>query len=660
MSFLQLNNISLAFGDRDILKGTDLRVGNGDRIALSGANGSGKSSLLKIAAEINKPDSGDISKSPGARITYLPQTGLEYSGSSLSEEAEKAFSYVHRMISEKKEIENRLADIDESDPSLNELLHSQHDLEESIASSGYYLREQRISEVLSGLGFSDQDKEKETGSFSGGWQMRIALAKALLTNPDLLLLDEPTNYLDLEARDWLQEFLSSFKGGIILVSHDRHFLDYTCNRVAELFLARLRLYTGNYSAYLKQREKELEQLQKAYTEQQAEIGKLESFIERFRYNSSKAPLVQSRIKQLEKIEPIELPESMKHVHFSFPSPPHSGKQVLGLREVSKSYGEHTVFRSVELDIERGERLALVGRNGAGKSTLMRILAGADTDYDGTLKPGTGVRIGYFDQNVEKTLIGSHSIYDEIERETPTELIPSLRGLLGAFLFRGDDIYKPLDVLSGGEKSRLALLKLLLNPVNLLILDEPTNHLDLQTKEVLLDVLSTYEGTLVFVSHDRYFLEKLATRIFEIENCRATNYPGDYLYYRSIKERYSDEQTGSGQSTSGDEKEKNPEKTASQLHREELKTHQASQRRMVREEEALLESIDSLETTVTGLHEELSKPEIYSSADKAQSVQARLDKTQAELESAHQRWEEVSEALTRIESVIAEIQGAPSK
>ena len=656
MAFLQLNRISLAFGERDILKETDLRIGSGDRIALTGANGSGKSSLLKIAAGIAKPDSGNTSSSPGARVTYLPQTGLEYSGCNLKEEAEKAFAYVHRMLAEKSVTENRLAEITEKDPDLPGLLEQQHILEEAIAASGYYLREQTIAEVLKGLGFSSDDMVKDTGSFSGGWQMRIALAKALLTSPGLLLLDEPTNYLDLEARDWLQQFLSGFPGGIVLVSHDRHFLDFTCNRVAELFLARLRLYTGNYSEYLTQREKELEQLQKAFTEQKAEIERLENFIERFRYNSSKAPLVQSRVKQLEKIEPIELPESMKHVHFRFPPPPHSGRQVLQLNDCTRAYGSFEVFRDVQLEIERGEKIALVGKNGAGKSTLMRILSGSDSGYTGSLRLGTGVKIGYFDQNVEKTLTGTHSIYDEIERETPTELIPSLRGLLGAFLFRGDDIYKPLDVLSGGEKSRLALLKLLLNPVNLLILDEPTNHLDLQTKEVLLDVLGGYTGTLVFVSHDRYFLERLATRIVEIDNGRAINFPGDYAYYRSVSDKYSQPGDTGKDLSAGSVNSDIQTKSSSQLHREELKNHQAAVRRFTREEEALLVEIDTLEQKTASLHEELSRPEIYSSPEKSRHVQAGLDSVSHELENAHTRWEKVSEALADAERKISELQG----
>lgn len=647
MAFLQLSKISLAFGDRDVLKEADLRIGSGDRIALSGANGSGKSSLLKFAAGLSAPDSGQRSSSPGARITYLPQTGITHRGSPLFAAAEEAFAHVADLLERKESVEEELASLKEGDPRLEEHLHTQHELEERIAGSGYYRREQQIEEVLVGLGFKRSDFERRTEEFSGGWQMRIALAQALLTTPDLLLLDEPTNYLDIEARDWLQQFLASFAGGIVLVSHDRHFLDASVNRVCELFLGRLRVYHGNYSAYLKQREEELEQLQKAYEEQQEEIARLESFIERFRYNSSKAALVQSRVKQLEKIEPIEIPESMKHVHFSFPDPPHSGKKVIRLHDAAKAYGDHQVFSGVELEIERGEKIALSGKNGAGKSTLMRIIAGEDSDFTGELKLGSGVKIGYFSQDVENRFPEERSIYAELEAEAPTELIPSLRGLLGAFLFRGDDIYKSVQVLSGGEKSRLALLKLLLNPVNLLVLDEPTNHLDLQTKEVLLDVLREYTGTVVFVSHDRYFLEELASSVYEIENGRGKLYPGDYAYYRSQVERFDG--TAGAEGSYGDSPGRENQKSTNQLKREELKSLQAEARRLERREEALLEEIEKIDRRVELLQRDLADPKVYSDPLKAAQIQREIEGLEEETLAAQSGWEAAAEELAHVQS-----------
>ena len=653
MSFLQLSSISLAYGDRDVLKDVSLRIDSKDRVALTGANGSGKSSLLKIAAGNVTADSGSCAASPHSRITYLPQTGLEHSGSTLRDEVEKAYAYVHAMLSEKADVEERLASVKEGDPKIEDLLHRQHRLEEAVAHSGFYQREQRISEVLSGLGFSDEDTHKDCGTFSGGWQMRIALAKALLTSPEILLLDEPTNYLDLEARDWLQVFLSSFDGGIVLVSHDRYFLDSCVNKVAELFLGSITLYSGNYSSYLNQRSQELEQLHKAYQEQQEEIARLENFIQRFRYNSSKAALVQSRIKQLEKIEPIEIPENMKQIRFSFPQPPHSGKQVIRFHDGAKSYGEHRVFSSLALEVQRGEKLALVGKNGAGKSTLMRILAGVDSSFEGELKIGTGVQIGFFNQDIESSFITNRSIYDEIEASAPTALVPSLRGLLGAFLFRGDDIYKPVSVLSGGEKSRLALLKLLLNPVNLLVLDEPTNHLDLQTKDVLLKVLKEYEGTLVFVSHDRYFIDELATAVFEIEGGRGRYFPGDYAYYRSLKER-EDTEPPSGQPNASSVRPQEENKSENRIRREQLKELQTASRRLAREEESLLEKIEDLEKQLAVYEERLGSPEVYSDPEAARSVQAKISGLRGEIDEAQGLWESVAHELSETDAEIEKL------
>ena len=660
MAFLQLNTISLAFGDRDVLKDIDMRIASGDRIALTGANGSGKSSLLKIAAGLSSPDGGNRSYSPGVRITYLPQTGLEHAGKSLRGEAEEAFAHVHRMLSEKAQVEERLAQLSEGSAEIGPLLERQHHLEESIGQSGFYRRDQQISEVLKGLGFASEDMEKDAGSFSGGWQMRIALAKALLTHPDLLLLDEPTNYLDLEARDWLQEFLNSFSGGIVLVSHDRYFLDSCVNRVSELFMGAMKSYTGNYSAYLKQRTAELEQLKKAYLEQKAEIERLETFIQRFRYNSSKAALVQSRVKQLEKIEPIEIPESMKEVRFSFPDPPHSGRKVAVLTDVSRQYGSNLVFSGVELEVERGDKLALVGMNGAGKSTLMRILAGVDGGYGGEMRLGSGVKIGYFSQDIERQFTEERSIYAEAESETPTELIPSLRGLLGAFLFRGDDIYKSVRVLSGGEKSRLALLKLLLNPVNLLVLDEPTNHLDMQTKEVLLNVLREYRGTIIFVSHDRYFLDQLANKVFEIEGGRGRLFPGDYEYYRSVAERYHSLPDGTTRTTGTNDSDAATGKSGSQMHREQLKSLKADTRRLEREEAALMETMDGHESLLAELEAKLADPAVYSVPAEAVRVQKEIRTLRKSIRETQEQWESTAEKLAEAESSLAGLTGGIEK
>jgi ATP-binding cassette subfamily F protein 3 len=395
------------------------------------------------------------------------------------------------------------------------LLEEHHRIQEAVEASGYYRREADISMILGGLGFSREDFDRDTGEFSGGWQMRIALAKVLLERPDILLLDEPTNYLDIEARGWLESWLKDFSGGYLQVSHDRYFLDVTVNEVYELFQGTLKRYAGNYSAYETIRRQEMESLVKRYEAQQEEIARTEALIRRFRYKATKAAFAQELIKRLEKIERIEIPENLKRISISFPPPPHAGRIALNLEGLGKSYGDRRIFSGLDLTLESGERLVVVGRNGAGKTSLLRIIAGADTAFEGAYRYGAGIQAGYFSQDAAETMNGSRQVLEFLESEAPTALIPRIRDMLGAFLFRGDDVYKSLSVLSGGEKSRLALLRILLKPVNLLILDEPTNHLDLQSKDILLDTLVSFGGTIIFVSHDRGFMEALSTKTLEL-------------------------------------------------------------------------------------------------------------------------------------------------
>ena len=536
MSFANLSGISVAFGDRDILDNVNLNISAESRIALAGANGSGKSTLLKIASGIAKPDSGTVSCGRGARISYLPQSGIVFRGNTLEEEAEASFAAFDEMVRKMRQIEKELSGRRDEDSEVKKLLEEHHLLQEALLDGNYYEREKQIDIVLTGLGFSRDDFRKKSEEFSGGWQMRIALARILLEKPDIMLLDEPTNYLDIEARQWLEDFIARFRGGVVIVSHDRFFLDVTCREVVELFNGKLTRYRGNYSSYEKTRKQELEALVESYERQQEEISRIEYFIRKFRYNASKAPMVQSRIKQLENLERIEIPESLKKIHFSFPPPPHSGREVFQIESLNKYYGTFQALKEINLTIMRGEKIALAGKNGAGKSTLLRILSQVDNDFSGAVRLGKDVVPGYFSQDFEATLDNGNTIIEEVESVSPLELIPGLRNLLGAFLFRGDDVHKKISVLSGGEKNRIALLKLLLHPSNLLVLDEPTNHLDLNSKDILLEALKKYQGTLIFVSHDRYFIEKLATRVIALESGKAKDYPGDYEYYLWIKER----------------------------------------------------------------------------------------------------------------------------
>ncbi|MDR0475736.1 MAG: ATP-binding cassette domain-containing protein, partial [Treponema sp.] len=509
MAFVQFTKISLAFADRDILRDVSLNLAQGSRAALSGANGAGKTTLMKVISGLIPSDSGERAVQKGTRVSYLPQSGIVHRGRTLKEEAETAYTHITqklgRMEELGRELENKNTASGGSITGSNKitaLLEEHHRLMEDIENSGYYRREAVISSVLKGLGFKTGDEGRRVDEFSGGWQMRIALAKVLLESPDILLLDEPTNYLDIEARNWLETWLQNYTGGCLLVSHDRWFLDVTVNEVYEIFNGNLKRYAGNYSAYEKTREEELEGLVKRYEAQQEEIKKTEALITRFRYKASKAAFAQELIKRLEKIERIEIPESLKKIKLALPPPPHSGRMALTLEGVSKSYGSNKVLSGIDLIVESGEKLLVAGFNGAGKTTLLRIIAGADSNFEGKVKYGSGIIPGYFSQDAAETIGGNLNVLEYLEAEAPTHLIPRLRDMLGAFLFCGDDVYKNLSVLSGGEKSRLALLRMLLKPLNLLILDEPTNHLDLHSKDILLDCLKSYTGTVIFVSHDR--------------------------------------------------------------------------------------------------------------------------------------------------------------
>lgn len=640
MSFVQLDNISLSFGDRDILKEINFMISTGSRIALSGANGSGKTTLMKLISRESETDSGNIIVSKESRIAYLPQSGIEHKGSTLRQEAEKAFYWISQAL---KEIDRMGKELEENKEGkrAESLLHRHHDLQEMVLESGYYQREEQISRILLGLGFSSEDFERECSQFSGGWQMRIALAKELLKNPDILLLDEPTNYLDLEARDWLKDFLSNFKGGILIVSHDRFFLDAVVSEVAELFMGTLKIYKGNFTSYEKLRKEELKTLLEQYKKQQEEIAKHEDFIRRFRYNASKAAAAQSRMNTLEKMDIITIPENLKKIHFNFPAPPHSGKKMLTLEGIKKYYGDRQVLKGIDHLILKGDKLVINGLNGAGKSTLLRILSGTDTDFEGTMTLGTDVKIGYFSQDQDDVLDKSKTVLEELESDAPTEMIPNLRAMLGAFLFSGDDIFKSVSVLSGGEKNRLALLKLLLRPVNLLILDEPTNHLDMHSKDMLLDAMKNYTGTVIFVSHDRYFIEQLAETVLELTDKGHTLYQGNYEYYLWKKENEITENP----SISSQYVENQP--TSGKLSREEEKKQKAVLRKLKREEESLLEGLAKLEEEHVELTELLSTREVYSDGAKAKEISAQIKQNEVNQEEISNKWEMVEEKLSQI-------------
>lgn len=653
MAFVQFSQVSLAFGDRDILKNVTINLQTGSKVALTGANGAGKSTLIKVLAGITKPDSGNRAVQKETRVVYLPQSGLTHHGCSLKEEADKAFEFGYEM---QRQIDLIGELLQKGEGNTDSLVLQQAELIQKLEDSQWYRREAACESVLLGLGFSRSDFEKRTEEFSGGWQMRIALAKALMQNPDILLLDEPTNYLDIEARSWLEQFLQNFKGGFLLVSHDRYFLDVTINEVFELFNGELKRYPGNFSHYEKVREVELKTLIAEYEQQQQEINKLEDFITRFGYKATKAAQAQEYQKKLDKMVRIEIPESLKKIHFTFPPAPHSGRLVLRMNDICKSYdGSKNVLNHLDLVLENSQRLVVAGKNGAGKSTLLRIIAGVDSDFSGEIIPGAGVKIGYFSQDNAETIKGKETILEYLEARAPLELIPKLRDMLGAFLFRGDDVYKSLDVLSGGEKSRIALLQLLLSPVNLLVLDEPTNHLDIHSKDVLLTALKDFGGTVIFVSHDRGFIEQLATVVLELKPGEFKYFPGDYVYYLEQTEASGNQQNLNEKATDnsnqnldkkngGNVAQKVESKSESKLSWEEQKKRESERRKIEKKVSRLEEEIENLENKKNELETKLSDPQIYSNGEKAKAVQKEIEEIVSQIEIVTLEWEKASEEL----------------
>src|SRR5437773_5173082 len=532
---IQLQELTKSFGDRVLFDHVTWQITDRERVGLCGPNGAGKTTLLRMMGGFDEPDSGAILRPAALTVGYLPQDGLTHAGRSVFEEASSAFGDLLAMKAEMHRLEDRLGDPTVPQADHDAMLHRYSDLQDQFRLHDGYGIELKTATVLHGLGFKQADFERPTDTFSGGWQMRIALAKLLLGQPNLLLLDEPTNHLDLEARNWLEDYLHAYPFAVILVSHDRFFLDAIVTRIADLTLRTLTDYVGNYSDYIVQHEARIEALRKAKREQDEEVARVKMFIDRFRYQATKASQVQSRIKMLEKVVPIEVPPERKKIHFNFPSCAKSGRTVLELKNARKAYGDLVIFSKLNLHIERGDRIALVGPNGVGKSTLMRMLSGEEPPDSGERIEGHHLVMQYFAQDEATRMDPAPTVYETLASGSPNDMVPAIRNILGGFLFSGDDVYKPVRVLSGGERTRLAVARMLLRPSNTLLLDEPTNHLDLDSKEVLRDALVDYGGTLIFVSHDRYFVERLATKIVEVGDGTATIYPGTYKEFLWHKE-----------------------------------------------------------------------------------------------------------------------------
>ncbi len=659
---IQLSSLTKSFGQRVLLDNVTWQVTDGERVGLCGPNGAGKTTLLRMLAGLDEPDSGLIIKPAALTVGYLPQDGLNHRGHTLFEEVALAFAPLLEAQREISRIEHALADPALADGEHETLLVKYHDLSEMFRREDGYSIDLKVAQVLQGLGFAREDFDKATETFSGGWQMRIALAKLLLGRPTLLLLDEPTNHLDLDARNWLEEYLSAYPHPVVLVSHDRFFLDAVVTKIADLSLRKITDYVGTYSKYLVQRDANLERLRAAKRDQDEEMARMKAFIDRFRYQATKAAQVQSRIKMYEKIVPIEVPPERKRVHFTFPACPKSGRVVMELRHVGKAYGDKVVLRDITLHIERGDRIALVAPNGAGKSTLMRLLAGAEAPDQGDRTLGHQVVMQYFAQDEANRLEPSKTVYQTLEADSPVGMVPMIRNILGGFLFEGDDIFKKAGVLSGGERTRLAVARMLLRPANTLLLDEPTNHLDLDSKDVLLDALADFGGTLIFVSHDRYFVDRLATKIIAVGHGGIEMYPGTYEEYLWSKAQREKQTAASAQQPQAARAPSPPPaRTPTQQHppsapavplqghaaREAKRLADAEARKKQRAEQQRAQRIADLEARIAAKEQairdteaQMAAPGFYDDREASRTVIDRHQTLMWEVRDLMEQWEEL--------------------
>jgi len=641
---IHITNLFKDFGGREIFSGITWHVGRRDRTGLVGENGTGKSTLLKIFAGYLEPSSGSVRMAKGCTVGYLSQDVAAVTGTTLFAEVMSALEELRHIEQEMEEIARAL-EIAPHGADHEKLLERLGTLQERFRVLGGYEREAAVGNVLRGLGFDPGVWDRDCGTFSGGWQMRIALAKLLLRKPNLLLLDEPTNHLDIEARNWLEEYLGEYPHSVVLVSHDRFFMDRVCRRITEIWNRTLTDYHCSYSRYLVEREERISALREAKRRQDEEIARIEDFIARFRYKADKASLVQSRVKQLEKMERIAFPPERKRIRFSFPEPPRSGRVVLELSNITKAYGDNVVLDHVSLTIERGERISLVGHNGAGKSTLMRVMAG-ESFHDGKRTLGANVILDFFAQDQTSVLDGAKTVHEELLADAPYESVPILRDLLGTFLFTGDDIHKRVGVLSGGEKSRLALAKMLLRPSNLLLLDEPTNHLDLCSKEVLLESLHAFSGTVVFVSHDRHFINSLATRTVEVGGGGIRSFPGnyeDYLEKCGAEEpgaRTESDARAQRSSAPCDAGEKASAKRERLLFREEEKRRQRLEQAKNRKIADLETRIGEFEAELARLEKSMGEPDYFSDGDRARKGTREHEHLTTRIADLYDEWESI--------------------
>lgn len=648
-SMISAVNIQLGFGGRVLFHNVSFRIGPHDRIGLVGSNGAGKTTLLKILLGEVQPDAGEVAKAKYVTVGYLPQEGMHVEGRTLYSEVETAFGDVLETQQRLEEVHRLMNDVtDHESEEFQELLELYGELQHKCEESDAFRMKMKIEKVLLGLGFSVEDLQRQTAEFSGGWQMRIALAKLLLIQPSLLLLDEPTNHLDLDSLQWLEQYLQSYEGAVMIVSHDRRFLDNMTKKTYELSLGKLTEYAGNFTFYVNAKEQRAEQTLAAYHNQQEKIKQTERFIERFRYKATKARQVQSRIKMLEKMELVELEEEESGIYFSFPPAPPSGRSVMELRGIAKSYGKKWVFERLDFDIDRGDRIAFVGVNGAGKSTLSRIIAGVEPFDSGVRNVGHNVIVSYYAQHQADELNPAKDVLTTVDEVAVGDIRKRLRNLLGCFLFSGDDVFKKVGVLSGGEKSRLALAKMLLQPANLLVLDEPTNHLDMRSKAVLQEALKKFEGSFVIVSHDRDFLDPIVNKVVEFTKGRIRTFLGNLSDYISTKQK----ELAAAASPAHESTTK-----SSPLSEKERKRIEAQQRQLryqrtkpIRQQIANIEHvIEAKEARKSEIEELMGHPDFYKDGEKVKEVTAEYKNLERELHDAYFRWGELTRELEKVEA-----------
>ena len=644
-------NISLQFGGRYLFEDVSFRIGPHDRIGLVGSNGAGKTTLLKMLVGDITPETGEIARAKYVTVGYLPQEGMSTAGKTLYSEAESVFGDILETQTRLDELHQRMGETaDHESEEFKEMLEVYGELQHKMEASEAFRLKTNVEKVLMGLGFTERDFSRDTGEFSGGWQMRIALAKLLLMQPSLLLLDEPTNHLDLDSLQWLEEYLHSYEGAVMIVSHDRRFLDNMTRKTYELSMGNLTEYAGNFSFYIVEKEERKEQQLAAYRNQQQQIKQTERFIERFRYKATKARQVQSRIKQLEKLDLIEIEDEEGGIHFSFPPAPSSGRSIMELRNIKKSYGSLKVFGGVDFDIDRGNRIAFVGVNGAGKSTLSRIIAGVEPFDTGERRVGHNVIISYFAQHQAEELNPTYDVLQTVDEVATGDIRKRLRTLLGCFLFRGDDVFKKVGVLSGGEKSRLALAKMLLQPTNLIIMDEPTNHLDMRSKGVLQEALAEFEGSYVIVSHDRDFLDPLVNKVVEFRRGRVKTYGGnvsDYLYAKQ-KESEGAAPVQAGKQITVQLTEKERKRQEAELRQRRYEKTRPVQARI----DAIEKAIERDEAEKVAIEELMGHPNFYKEGERVKEITARYKELEQKLPEAYFRWNELTKQLERINEEFA--------